>query len=143
MKDDPSALKYPEDAYSAASKSLGMQVSFFDAEKGIVEASFQATEEQWNFVNKIHGGFITAMLDDLMGYALGISLPKNEFAPTANMKVSFLRPADAGVLHGRGQILKRENNICTMAAKLYNESNELLASATATAKLGVSDWKAG
>ncbi len=115
---------------------LGMDITFADDKAGVLEANFVAQESFANTVGNIQGGILTAMLDDLMGYALGITLPTTQFAPTANLNVSFLRPAQAGVLHGKGQILKKEGDIYQLAAKLYNDSGELLASSTAKAKLG-------
>ena len=115
---------------------MGMHITLADDEQGILEANFTAHAHFTNRVGNIQGGIITAMLDDLMGYALGITLPPMQFAPTANLNVSFLRPAQPGVLHGRGQILKREGDIFHLAAKIYNDAGELLASATAKAKLG-------
>lgn len=122
--------------YSNASRMLGMHITLVDTEKGILEAEFAATETFNNTVGNIQGGILVAMLDDLMGYALGITLPATQFAPTANLNVSFLRSTKAGVLKGRGQILKRDGDVFHLAGKLYNASGELVASATAKAKLG-------
>lgn len=122
--------------YSNISKRLGMNITVADADKGVVEARFEATHDFQNSIGNIQGGILTAMLDDLMGYALGITLPVTEFAPTANVNVSFIRPAAVGQLHGRGEILKAEGDVYFLAAKLYNAANELLAAATAKAKRG-------
>lgn len=122
--------------YSPCSQTLGMEITFADTQAGILEANFVAQACFANTVGNVQGGILTAMLDDLMGYALGITLPATQFAPTANVTVSFLRPARAGILHGKGQILKREGEVFHLAAKLYNASGELLAAATAKAKLG-------
>ena len=123
--------------YSNISKLLGMSITLADAEHGIIEASFAASADFGNSIGNIQGGILTAMLDDLMGYALGITLPVDRFAPTANLNVSFLRPAASGTLHGRGEILKKDGDIYHLAAKLYNERNELLAAATCKAKEGI------
>ncbi len=122
--------------YSNASRMLGMDITFMDESKGILEASFSAKEDFHNTIGNIQGGFLVAMLDDLMGYALGITLPTTQFAPTANLNVSFIRSARAGNLHGKGQILKQEGEVYHLAGKIYNEAGELLAAATAKAKLG-------
>lgn len=121
--------------YSHASQLLGMSVTMLDCDKGILEADFVAKPEFTNRAGNVQGGIVSAMLDDLMGYALGITLPSSYFAPTANMQVSFLNPAPVGKLHGRGEILKEEHGIYQLFSKLYDENNKLLASATAKAKL--------
>ncbi len=123
--------------YSNISQLLGMNINRADKKAGIIEASFVANGSFENSIGNIQGGILTAMLDDLMGYALGITLPKTHFAPTANLNVSFLRPAAAGTLHGRGEILKKEGDIFYLAGKIYNKDNQLLAAATCKAKLGL------
>ena len=122
------------DKYSNASKLFGMEITLVDAKQGVLEAKFNAREIFENTAGNIQGGILTAMLDDLMGYALGITLPPPYFAPTANLNVSFLRPAKVGVLHGKGEVLKQEGEVFYLAAKLFNANNEMLASATAKAK---------
>jgi uncharacterized protein (TIGR00369 family) len=128
--------RHTKDSYSQCSQLLGMDITLADNQAGILEANFVALPSFANTVGNIQGGILTAMLDDLMGYALGITLPSTQFAPTANLNVSFLRPARAGVLHGKGQVLKQEGDVFHLAGKLYNAEGDLLAAATAKAKLG-------
>ena len=123
--------------YSNVSKLLSMQVCVADKVNGKIEATFEATHSFENSIGNIQGGILTAMLDDLMGYALGITLPTNRFAPTANLNVSFIRPAAVGLLHGKGEVLKSEGDLYYLAAKLYNAQGQLLAAATSKAKAGV------
>lgn len=122
------------DKYSNASKLFGMEIIALDQLQGILEAEFNAQAIFLNTENNIQGGILTAMLDDLMGYALGITLPLDQFAATAHLNVSFLRPAKVGVLHGKGQVLKQAGDVFHLAGKLYNAKDELVASATAKAK---------
>ncbi len=127
---------FPQNSYSNASQLFSMDITIADTEKGVIEARFEATSQFTNTVGNIQGGILTAMLDDLMGYALGITLPTTQFAPTANLNVSFLRSAQVGELHGKGEILKQEGDLYYLAGKLYNKSGDLLAAATAKAKRG-------
>lgn len=122
--------------YSNASRLLGMQIINADEKEGQIEARFDAKEVFHNHVGNVQGGILVAMLDDLMGYALGITLRQDQFAPTANLNVSFLRPIQCGTITGKGQVLKKEGAVCHLAAKLYSVDGELLASATAKAKVG-------
>ena len=120
--------------YSRASQLLGMAIKSADPTTGVVEATFEGTEAFSNFNGHVHGGVLVAMLDDLMGYALGVSLKDVQFA-TANLNASFLRPAAFGTLSGRGEILTQEGDVYHLAAKLYNAAGELVAAATARAKV--------
>ena len=122
--------------YSNVSQLMGMHITLLDDQLGIIEASFKAADCFTNSIGNIQGGILTAMLDDLMGYALGVTMPVDEFSPTANLNVSFLRPAAVGTLQGRGQILKRDGDIYHLASKLFNSDGLIVASATAKAKRG-------
>jgi len=122
--------------YSNVSRLMAMDITEADAEKGFVQASFYASDDFTNSIGNVQGGILTAMLDDLMGYALGITLPDDEFSPTANLNVSFLKPVAVGKLWGRGEVLKRDGQVYILAAKLYNAQEQMVASATAKAKRG-------
>ena len=122
--------------YSNISKLTGMDIYYRDTEAGVIKAKFLAKEAFTNSIDNVQGGMLTVMLDDLMGYALGITMPLDEFAPTANLNVSFLRPVAVGELHGEGRVLKCDGDIYYLAAKLYNSDGNIVASATAKAKRG-------
>ncbi len=122
--------------YSNISKLTAMDIYLRDADSGVIKARFQAKDEFTNSIENVQGGMLTVMLDDLMGYALGITLPLDEFAPTANLNVSFLRPVAVGELHGEGRVLKCDGDIYYLAAKRYNSDDQIVASATAKAKRG-------
>ena len=121
--------------YSNASQMLGMTITAADPGAGRIEAEFTAVERFLNFTGSIHGGILVAMLDDLMGYALGITLPAGRFAATGNLNASFLRPAPVGSLRGKGEILKQDGDVWHLAAKLYSDTGDLVAAATAKSKL--------
>ncbi len=57
------------------------------------------------------------------------------FAPTLELKVSFLRPAAPGRLVCTGRVVHRGGSIAFLAGELRNESGDLLATATATARI--------
>ena len=112
--------------------TLGITFSNIRPEEGTIEVAFIARPEFLNPTGAVQGGFLAAMLDDTMGPALAATLSKGEFAPTANLNVSFLKPGKVGALMGKGRILKRGRDVCFLAGELYQEG-ELIASATATA----------
>lgn len=122
--------------YSNVSVLMGMNIMERDTEQGFIKATFEASDTFTNSIGNVQGGILTAMLDDLMGYALGITLPITEFAPTANLNVSFLRPVAVGRLHGEGRVLKKDENVYFLAAKLFNAKGDIVASATSKAKRG-------
>jgi uncharacterized protein (TIGR00369 family) len=112
--------------------TLGVVFSDVRADEGAITVEFIAKDEFLNPAGHVQGGFLAAMLDDTMGPALAATLGKGEFAPTANLNVSFCRPAKAGALQGKGRIVRRGKDVCFLAGELY-QNGELIASATATA----------
>ncbi len=75
------------------------------------------------------------MLDDTLGPALVATLDDGEFAPTLELKVSFLRPAVPGRLTGTGRVVHRGGSIAFLAGELTDQHGTLLATATATARI--------
>ncbi|MGH3158377.1 MAG: PaaI family thioesterase [Streptosporangiaceae bacterium] len=55
------------------------------------------------------------MLDDTLGPALAATLPEGQFAPTLELKVSFLRPAAPGRFTGTGRVVHRGGSIAFLA----------------------------
>jgi len=100
---------------------------------GHVRVQYTAREEFYNPHGTVQGGFLAAMLDDAMGPALFSLLDSDSFAPTIEMKVSFLRPAYAGTLIAEGRVVHRTRRVAFMEGTLSAEDGVLVATATATA----------
>src|SRR5688572_1289604 len=94
-----------------AAKTLGWALQEVDAELGTVRIAFEARQEFLNPVGAIQGGFLAAMLDDTLGPALVATLEPDQFAPTLELKVNFLRPAMPGRLIGTGRVVHRGGTI--------------------------------
>jgi uncharacterized protein (TIGR00369 family) len=114
---------------------LGFKLLDVQPERGRIRVQFDAKREFANPIGDIQGGFLAAMLDDTMGPALVATLGKDEFAPTLELKVSFIRPARPGILFGEGRIVSRGRSIAFLSGELLTESGELVATATATARI--------
>jgi uncharacterized protein (TIGR00369 family) len=100
---------------------------------GRVRVQYTAREEFYNPHGTVQGGFLAAMLDDAMGPALFSLLDSHDFAPTIEMKVSFLRPAYAGALIAEGRVVHRTRRVAFMEGTLRADDGVLVATATATA----------
>jgi uncharacterized protein (TIGR00369 family) len=118
-----------------AVRLLGFALTGVDAERGEVEATFDATPQFLNSMGTVQGGFLAAMLDAALGAAIGCTLPAGVVAPTLELKVSYLRPATAGRLTGRGRVVHRGSSIAFLDGELRNGDGEILATATSTARL--------
>ncbi len=108
-----------------------------------IEASPDPTEEitlGWtvpgelcNSAGNLQGGVIAAFADALLGGAASAHLPDTEYPALAEMKISILRPAVAGMeLTGKGRVLKRGRRVLFVEADVLGPDGKLLAKASGT-----------
>lgn len=120
---------------SPAAVTLGWELIDLDSAAGTIEVAFNAGEGLLNPMGVVQGGFLAAMLDDTLGPALVATLPRNQFAPTLDLHVQFLRPARPGRFRGRGKVVQRGRQICFLSGELTDADDRLVATATATARI--------
>jgi uncharacterized protein (TIGR00369 family) len=114
---------------------LGWRLLDHDVDRGFVRIGFEGRREFLNPAGFIQGGFLTAMLDDTMGPALLIQSRGALYTVTIDMNVSFMAPAKPGQLFGEGQVVQCGKTVAFLEARLVNETGELIARATATARV--------
>lgn len=120
--------------------TLGWKVLEAQPGSGSVTVQFEAKREFANPLGNIQGGFLAAMLDDTLGPAIATVLEADEFAPTLEIKVSFLRPGRVGTLIGRGHVVYRGRSVVFAEGELSDANGDLLARASATARIVKVDW---
>jgi uncharacterized protein (TIGR00369 family) len=118
-----------------ASQLLGLKFLSVDAEAKTIKTEFKAIEQFLNPGGTIHGGFITAMLDDTMSYAGMADLNGTHVLPTLEIKTSFMRPAFVGRLFGTGKLLHRGRDFVFLEGSLRDDDAKLIATATASARI--------
>ena len=118
-----------------AAATLGWTLLDADPETGTIDVAFTASSDFTNPMGNIQGGFLAAMLDDTLGPALVATLGPGQFAVTLELKVSFLRPARAGRLVGRGSVVHRGGSIAFLEGSLTDVEGATVATATATARI--------
>lgn len=118
-----------------AAATLGWQLSWVAPERGEIEVFFDARDCFTNPMGNVQGGFLAAMLDDTLGPALAATLDEGEFAPTLELKVSYLRPAVPGPIIGTGRVVHRGGTIAFLAGELKDKAGDVLATATATVRI--------
>ncbi len=110
-----------------AAATLGWELSWVAPERGEIEVFFDARAAFTNPMGNVQGGFLAAMLDDTLGPALAATLGDGEFAPTLELKVSFLRPAAPGRITGTGRVVHRGGSIAFLAGELRDQTGDVLA----------------
>ena len=106
---------------------IGLKGSFYNLEDGSVGAIFTFKEEHQSYPERVHGGMISALLDELAGRALWVTDPEL-FGVTTTMSVKFRKPVPYGVeLFGKGEIIKRSGRLFTATAKIVDKNKTVLA----------------
>jgi len=106
-----------------------------DLQPGRARVQYTARPDFCNPHGAIQGGFLAAMLDDAMGPALFTTLPADQCAPTIEMKVNFVRPARPGPIIAEGTLVHKTSSIAFLEGKLTTIDGDLIATATATARI--------
>jgi uncharacterized protein (TIGR00369 family) len=115
---------------------LGWRLREIDPAAGTIVVEYEAKPEFANPMGNVQGGIIAAMLDDTMGPALVATLPPGKFAPTLEMKVSYLEPTPiGGRLFGHGRVVRAGGTVAFVEGDLRNEEGRILATASATARI--------
>ena len=113
---------------------LGWTLRDVDTAAGTIEIGFTADERFLNPAGNVQGGFLAAMLDDTQGPALFAMTGGKVYAPTIDFTISFLKPALPGGFVGKGRVISLGKTIAFTEAELFDESGDLVARATFSAR---------
>ena len=107
--------------------SLGVKADFYNMEDGSVGAKFKFRKEHQSYPERVHGGMVSALLDELAGRALWVTDPEH-LGVTANMSVKFRKPVPYDkTLLAKGYITKRSSRIFSAEAQIFDEDKSVLA----------------
>ena len=102
--------------------------------EGTVELTLVPGEHHLNPLGTVHGGVIAAMLDTVAGCAVHSVLPAGTGYTSLDLHTRFLRaitPA-TGRVRAEGTVVSRGSRTATAEARLVDERDRLLATATST-----------
>ncbi|MCW7539733.1 PaaI family thioesterase [Aquabacterium sp. A7-Y] len=119
----------------SGTRLLGWQLLEVDPEAGRIRLQFEASDDFLNLAGMVQGGFLSAMLDEVMGQAALATLGPGQFVPTLEAKVSYMRSTRPGPVLAEAHVVQRSTSICYLAGELRNPRGDLLATATATAMI--------
>jgi uncharacterized protein (TIGR00369 family) len=118
-----------------AAATLGLEFIDADVDAGTIELAFAATEDFTNPTGNVLGAFQAAMLYDTVGPALLATLEPDQFQSTLQLNVSFLRPVRPGRIVGKGRVVHRDGDLVFLEASLLDAQEQVIATATATARV--------
>jgi uncharacterized protein (TIGR00369 family) len=85
-----------------------------------------------NPFGSIHGGYLAVFVDELLSTAIGSILEADEWAMTAEMKLSYLHVLHAGPLEGSARVLRRARQIAFVEAVVRQPGQEAAVMASST-----------
>ncbi len=115
--------------------TLGSVIVSVDQEAGRAVATFVAKPEFCHSEIIVQGGFLCGMVDTVMTQALFARAGLDIIVPTLEMKVSFLAPANPGVIRGEGEVVRQGKSTAFLEGSLFNEEGTLLVRASTTARI--------
>jgi len=131
--------------------SAGLHSHFFNLEDGRVACLFTARDEHQGYPGRMHGGVISAVLDELIGRILQITDP-TAFAVTIDLSLKFRKPVPLGeevkavawatnetarVFEGKGEIHLADGTVAVEASAKYLKMD---VQAIAPGGLPGTDW---
>ena len=129
---DPTALQLLADLPMPVCAALmPFEVLDADRERGWVRLRFEPQPAFTNHFGAVQGGFLVAMLD--VPLSLAVYAKTGSLHPTVEIKTSFLAPAPLEPLTAEGTVLRAGSRVVFSEARIWSESSQLLAHATATA----------
>jgi acyl-coenzyme A thioesterase PaaI-like protein len=76
--------------------ALGLHAHFYNLADGSLCGVFNTVPEHQSYPGRVHGGIISAMLDEVIGRAVQVAYPEL-FGVTSELRVKFRAPVPLGV----------------------------------------------
>lgn len=118
---------------------LGWDLIDADSQTGTVRVNFQATDAFCNPGGNIQGGLLAAMLDDTLGPTILVKTGGTHYCATLDLNVRFIAPARPGLLVGEGRVVRSGSTIAFLEGELHDTDGNLIATATAAARIVPTD----
>jgi len=102
-----------------------------DADRRRSVMHFSPGEDYVTALGTLQGGIVATMLDFTMVFLVLALIPEDARTSTANLNVSYLKPAVPGSYCGEGEIERAGRTMYFCRALLRTRGNDLVATATA------------
>ena len=112
--------------------NFGLHMSFYETEDNLVVGTLNGSFQHQSYPERMHGGLITAALDETIGRALWL-VERDIYAVTTEINVKFRKPVPLGKeLYVVGEIVRNTSRIFEGAGKIRDETGAVYATATGT-----------
>ena len=107
--------------------SCGVRAPFYSMEDGSCATIFKFKFEHQSYPGRVHGGIISALLDEVMGRAIWTSEPTT-FGVTTTMSITYRKPVNYDTpLKARGYITFKSALGFSAKGEIYDMQGTLLA----------------
>ena len=108
----------------------GLHVNFYEQEDGSVLARFAGVDHHQGYPGRMHGGVITALMDETIGRAIMTRYGEAIWGVTVELNVRFLKPVPLGTpLTAAGRITVDRSRIFEGTSELYLPDGSVAAEA--------------
>lgn len=112
---------------------IGLKMAFYEDDEGRVVANFTPGEEHQGYPGVVHGGIVTALLDEVLGR---VAIAAGRWMMTGRLNIRFRRPIPVGetltivgeamswkkhVLEARGEIRLADGQVGAEASGTFLE----------------------
>lgn len=107
----------------------GLRAPFYNMEDGSVMTKFKYREEHQSYPGRVHGGLITAMLDEMGLRALWAKkLNEETFGVTILLDTKYRKPVPYDIeLIGKGMLIKENSKFFTVDSSIMDLQGNILA----------------
>ena len=120
-------------AICGMNNKYGVHAQFYNMEDGSVMTKFKYREEHQSYPGRVHGGLITAMLDEmglraLWAYKKGA---EQDFGVTMSLDTKYRKPVPYETeLIGKGILIKENSKFFVVDSKILDLQGNVLANGT-------------
>ena len=108
----------------------GLKAQFYNMEDGSVMTKFSYKKEHQSFPQRVHGGLVSTMLDELACRAYWVK-DENLVGATLSMEVKFRKPVPYDVeILGKGMVVADSSKFFTSDVQILDMEKNVLANAT-------------
>jgi uncharacterized protein (TIGR00369 family) len=108
--------------------NLGLKAHFYELENKELVGIFKPIEEHQGYPERLHGGIISAILDETIGRAILMNYEEDVWFVTVEFNIRFKKPVPIdGEIKVTAHVTKETNRIYEGRGKIKLESGEVAA----------------